>query len=137
MKLTSALPILVVWAAGCGREAARAGAPADVPGRYVYVGADTTAKIAWAARAELLLAPDSSFEFDLRLRLGDEDERESRTGSYSVRADRLVLRDPAKPHEDFALVIRGDSLVLDAGWIAMAALRLVGVPRPVLVKEGR
>jgi hypothetical protein len=133
------LPLLslAVASAACAGESARAGAdvPADLSGMYTFVGADTGAKIPWAVRAELSLA-DSTFQFDLRLRVRDEDERETAEGRYVVEGDRLRLVGSDPQHrQSFEFLIRGDSLVMDAGWVAMAALRLVGVPRPVLVKE--
>jgi hypothetical protein len=131
--LLAAIPAVVV-AAACGREAARADVPSDVTGSYLYVGADTTGAVPWAARAELQLRPDSTFEFDLRVRVQDENERETKIGRYRVDEDRLVLTEAGGKGDGFELSIRGDTLVLDAGWVAMAALRLVGVPRPVLIK---
>ena len=126
------IPTLLV--AACGREAARADVPADVTGSYLYVGADTTGAVPWAARAELQLRPDSTFEFDLRVRVQDENERETKLGRYRINEDRVVLTEPGEEGEGFELSIRGDTLVLEAGWVAMAALRLVGVPRPILIK---
>ena len=129
------LPVAIVGAA-CAGESARAGAnvPADVSGMYTFVGADTSAKIPWAARAELSLAPDSTFQFDLRLRVKAEDERETAQGTYRVEGDRVRLIADQQDGKSFEFLVRGDSLVMDAGWVAMAALRLIGVPRPILVK---
>lgn len=120
--------------AACARESARANVPADLTGTYTFVGVDTTRGVPWAARIELALAQDSTFQFEMRLRVKEDDEQETESGSYRVEGDRLVLVG-ADQKEQFALAIRGDSLVLDAGWVAMAALRLIGVPRPVLIKE--
>jgi hypothetical protein len=125
----------VLLTAACARESARADISTNVAGTYTFVGADTTRGIPWAARIELVLAHDSTFQFDVRLRVKDENEQETKSGSYRIAGDRLVLVGSDRKKEEFGLAIRGDSLVLDAGWVAMAALRLIGVPRPVLVKE--
>jgi hypothetical protein len=126
--------LIALGAMACGREAVPANVPADVSGTYVYVGADTTGRIPWAARAELDLAADSTFEFDLRIHIQDENERETKTGTYRISGDRLLLNVDGKESDDFHLAIRGDSLIFETGWAAMAALRLVGAPRPVLVR---
>ena len=133
MRLAAAVAC-VITATGCGSETSRAAAPGDVTGTYVYVGADTTGRIPWAARAELALAPDSTFAFDLRLQVQDQNERETKTGTYRVDGDRLLLQAEGKETDDFHLSIRGDSLIFGTGWAAMAALRLVGAPRPILVR---
>lgn len=128
---------LAAAAAACTGESARAGGnvPADLTGTYSFVGADTGGRIPWAARAELSLVADSTFQFDLRVHVNTEDERKTAHGTYQVEGDRLRLTSSEghEPHT-FELLIRGDSLVMETGWVAMAALRLVGVPRPVLVK---
>jgi hypothetical protein len=134
IRLTAAA-VCAIAALGCGTETSRANVPADVSGTYVYVGADTTGRIPWAARAELALAPDSTFEFDLRLSVQDENERETKTGTYRVAGDRLVLSADGRESDDFHLAIHGDSLVFGTGSAVMAALRLVGAPRPILVKR--
>lgn len=134
---TKSLAVLVVLAwsvAACGGESARANAPQELPGTYVFVGADTAAKIPWAARAELVLREDSTFQFELRLRVKDENEQGTKAGTYRAQGNRLVLTGQGKDKESFELQIRGDSLVMEAGWVAMAALRMIGVPQPVLVK---
>ncbi|HEX9703681.1 MAG TPA: hypothetical protein VGA20_00350 [Gemmatimonadales bacterium] len=119
----------------CTRESARAEVPENVAGTYTFVGADTTRSVPWAARIELVLAEDSTFQFELRIRVKDEDEQDTKSGTYRIAGDRLVLVGPDQQKQEFELEIRGDSLVLDAGWVAMAALRVIGVPRPVLVRE--
>lgn len=127
----------VLATSACTRESARADVPADITGVYTFAGADTTATIPWAARAELMLHADSTFYFDLRLRVKDEDQRESHAGRYRVEGDRLVLVDADSArgdHPGIGFRIRSDSLVMDANLAMMAALRLIGVPRPVLVR---
>lgn len=129
--------LLLPLAGGCARESARADVPANVAGTYAFVGADTTRNVPWAARIDLALNEDSTFDFELRIRVKDENEQDTKAGTYRVSGNRLVLLGPDRQKEEFELEIRGDSLVLDAGWFAMAALRMIGVPRPVLVKEVR
>jgi hypothetical protein len=138
IAMTRIAGLVLPFAIACAGESARAGGnvPADLTGTYTFVGADTSGTIPWAARAELTLVTDSTFEFDLRVRVKGESERETAHGTYRVEGDRLRLTGSARDHDQtFELLIRGDSLVMDAGWVALAALRLVGVPRPVLVKE--
>ena len=137
ITMTRIAGLVLPLAIACAGESARAGGnvPVDLTGTYTYVGADTSGRIPWAARAELSLATDSTFQFDLRLRIKGESQRETAKGTYRVQGDqlRLLASDP-KGSESFELLIRGDSLVMDVGWGVMAALRLIGVPRPVLVK---
>ncbi|HXF94707.1 MAG TPA: hypothetical protein VNI61_01270 [Gemmatimonadales bacterium] len=125
---------VILLSGACGREAARADLPADLSGTYTYVGADTAALLPWAARADLMLHPDSSFHFELRLRVKDDNQRKTASGTYRVVGDRLVLQsaDTGQGEDAFELRIRGDSLVMEVGWVGMAALRLIGVPQPVL-----
>ena len=127
--------LLLALTAACARESARADVPANVAGTYSFVGADTTRNVPWAARIDLALREDSTFEVEFRIRVKDENEQETKSGTYRVSGNRLVLVGPDRQKEEFELEVRGDSLVLDAGWVAMAALRMLGVPRPVLIKE--
>jgi hypothetical protein len=133
-KSLAVLGAVIATVAACGGESARANTPVDLTGTYTYVGADTTGKIPWAARAELTLRGDSTFHFELRVRVKDEDQQGTKAGRYRVQGDRLLLTAGDRDHDSFELLVRGDSLIMDAGWVAMAALRMIGVPRPVLVK---
>lgn len=132
--LTTAVVVAGLLSAGCARESARADVPEHLSGTYTFVGADTAAKIPWAARVDLTLKDDSTFQLELRIRVKDEDEQDVKAGTYRVERDRLVLMGSGQEREDVEFRIRGDSLVMDAGWVAMAALRFIGVPRPILVK---
>jgi hypothetical protein len=135
MRFAVALLPAVLPLSACARESAHADVPANVAGHYAFVGADTTRNVPWAARIDLVLHPDSTFQFEMRIRVKEENEQNTKAGTYRVDGHRLVLVGPDRQKEEFELEIRGDSLVLDAGWVAMAALRVIGVPRPVLIKE--
>ena len=136
-RLAVALLPVACTLSACARESARADVPANVAGHYAFVGADTTRSVPWAARIDLALHPDSTFQFEMRIRVKEENEQTTKAGTYRVEGHRLVLVGPDRQKEEFELEIRGDSLVLDAGWVAMAALRMIGVPRPVLIREAR
>ena len=124
-----------VVAAGCGRGVERARAErSEVVGDYVYSAAGTTASVPWALRADLFLHDDSTYELIVGLRVKDEDSRETDDGAYVVVGDRLRLVPSGDAHGPHELRVRGDSLILDTDWIAAVGLRLVGMPRPVLVR---
>jgi hypothetical protein len=135
LSVTVIVAAVSVGAAGCGQtvERARAEGP-DLVGAYVYSAAGTTGSVPWALRADLSLNDDSTYQLVVGVRVKDEDTRETDTGVYSVEGDRLRLVPASGGHGIHELRVRGDSLTLEAEWIALAVLRLVGAPRPVLVR---
>ena len=122
-------------AAGCHHTAERAHAEgSDVAGQYTYSAAGTTGSVPWALRADLTLNDDSTYELVFAARVKDEDTRETDDGAYLVEGDRLHLvssSDGDGPHE---LRVQGDSLTLATNGVVALLLRLVGMPRPVLVR---
>jgi hypothetical protein len=137
MRLTLAVALgAASVGAACGRgvDRAQAGVP-DVAGHYVSSAAGTTASVPWALRVDLSLEADSTYELALGLRLKDEDSRETDRGTYRVANDRLRLVSSGESHEGHELHVRGDSLALSTDWVGAVALRLAGLPRPVLVRE--
>ena len=122
-------------AAGCHHTAERAHAEgSDVAGPYTYSAAGTTGSVPWALRADLTLNDDSTYQLVVAIHVKDEDSRETDDGVYLVEGDRLRLVSSSDGHGPHELRVQGDSLTLATDGIVAVVLRLVGMPRPVLVR---
>jgi hypothetical protein len=91
--------------------------------------------------ASLELTSDGRYELITDSEIGDDRDRDVDRGRYMVR-DGIVLLDhddDGRIDEDKAhrLEIRGDSLRADVPWAASAAMRVAGMPKPILVRRDR
>ncbi|MFN8582060.1 MAG: hypothetical protein U0163_13945 [Gemmatimonadaceae bacterium] len=126
----------VVSITACGRESAFAQTLHDrsVKGKYVYAGKGSTASIPWTFDAVLKLDGHGTYDLDVKVNIKDDHDTDTDHGQYRVDGERLVL-DPGHGGEHHELVIRGDSLIADTGWKGDVILRMVGVPKPIFVKQ--
>jgi hypothetical protein len=134
--LALAAPLLVLPFAGCGENSAFAQSmrARSVKGTYAYGGSGTTMTIPWRFDAKLQLDGRGKYTLDFDVEVKDDKDRDTDYGTYRVDGDRLYL-DGDGGGDDHELVIRGDSLIADTGWKGALALRMVGVPKPIFIKE--
>ncbi len=130
------LAALVTSASACGHDStiAKAFRNRSVKGRYVYAGSGRTVTIPWRFNAALALDGRGKYALDVDVAVRGEGDRNTSYGTYAVDNDRLRLSSD-RGGETHELVIRGDSLVAETDVGGSVILRLVGVPKPVFVRE--
>ena len=115
--------------------------PRDLPGTYEYHATGRALGHNWSFNAALELTRDGRYELATDTDIGGDQDHDVDRGSYIVR-DGVVLLDhddDGRVDEDKAhrLEIRGDSLRADVPWGASAAMRVAGLPKPILVRRDR
>jgi hypothetical protein len=135
-SLALVAPLLILPFAGCGEKSAfgQSMRMRAVKGTYAYGGRGSTVSIPWRFDAKLQLDGRGKYALDVDVEVKDDKDRDTDYGTYRVEGDKLYLDDDGNG-DDHELVIRGDSLIADTGWQSSLALRLVGVPKPIFVKE--
>jgi hypothetical protein len=115
--------------------------PRDLPGTYEYQANGRAFGHNWSFQATLELTGDGRYELTTDADIGSDQDHDVDRGSYMVRNGIVLLdnNDDGRIEEDKAhrLEIRGDSLRADVSWGASAAMRLAGLPRPILVRRDR
>ena len=115
--------------------------PRDLPGTYEYHATGRALGHNWSFNAALELARDGRYELAIDSDIGGDRDHDVDRGRYIVRHGAVLLDDDddGRIEEDKAhrLEIRGDSLRADVSWGATAAMRLVGLPGPILVRRDR
>ena len=136
LALLLSLAALVTSAAACGHDStfARSIRNRSVKGRYVYAGSGRTVTIPWRFNAALDLDGRGKYALDVDIAVRGEGDRNTSYGTYSVDNQRLTLS-AQRGGESHELVIRGDSLVAETDVGGSVLLRMVGVPKPVFVRE--
>jgi hypothetical protein len=115
--------------------------PGDLPGKYEYQAAGRAFGHAWTFSASLELTADGQYELTTDADIGGDTDHDVDRGSYMVRDGVVLLDDDDDGRVDevkaHRLEIRGDSLRADLPWGANAAMRLAGMPKPILVRRDR
>jgi hypothetical protein len=115
--------------------------PRDLPGTYEYSATGRAFGHNWSFHAALELTRDGRYELTTDSDIGSDQDRDVDHGRYIVRNGAVLLDDDddGRIDEDKAhrLEIRGDSLLADVSWGATAAMRLAGLPKPILVRRDR
>lgn len=115
--------------------------PRDLPGTYEYNATGRAFGHNWSFQATLELTRDGRYELVTDADFGGDDDHDVDRGRYIVRNGAVLLDDDddGRIDEDNAhrLEIRGDSLRADVPWGASAAMRLAGLPKPILVRRDR
>lgn len=115
--------------------------PRSLPGTYEYEAAGRALGHPWAFHVELELRRDGTYQMVTNSELNGETDRDTNRGRYIVR-DGIVLlahdgEDRVNADNAHRLDIRGDSLRAQMPWVAGAALRIAGAPKPILVRRDR
>lgn len=128
--------LLALPATACGRELALAKTlhERSLKGQYAYRGEGSTATIPWNFSALLSLDGKGSYDLTVDVTVKDDPDHDVDHGAYTVDGDHLTL-DPDKHGEGHDFLIRGDSLIAETGWKGDAVLRMLGVPKPIFVKQ--
>ncbi len=112
----------------------------DLPGNE-YRAVGRASRHSWSFHASLELTRDGRYELITDSQFGDDRDRDVDRGRFVVRSGAVLLDDDddGRVDEDKAhrLDIRGDSLRADVSWGASAAMRLAGLPKPILVRRDR
>lgn len=115
--------------------------PRDLPGTYEYQATGRAFGHSWSFSASLELTRDGQYELITDADIGSDRDHDVDRGRYIVRDGAVLLDndDDGRIEEDKAhrLEIRGDSLRADLAWGANAAMRLAGLPKPILVRRDR
>jgi hypothetical protein len=115
--------------------------PRDLPGTYEYDATGRAFGHTWSFHAALELTRDGRYELTTDSDIGGDRDRDVNRGRYIVRDGRVLLDHGDAGHVDedktHRLEIRGDSLRADVPWGATAAMRLAGLPKPILVRRDR
>ena len=115
--------------------------PRSLPGTYEYDAAGRAFGHPWAFHVALELRRDGTYQMVTDSEIKGERDRDTDRGRYIVRDDVVLLShddgdrvDAEKAHR---LDIQGESLRAHMPWVAGAALRLAGAPKPILVRRDR
>lgn len=115
--------------------------PRNLPGTYEYDAAGHAFGHPWAFHVALELRRDGTYQMVTESEIKGERDRDTDRGRYIVRDDVVLLShddgDRVNADEAHRLDIRGDSLRAHMPWVAGAALRLAGAPKPILVRRDR
>jgi hypothetical protein len=115
--------------------------PRSLPGTYEYDAAGRAFGHPWAFHVELELRRDGTYEMVTDSEIKGERDRDTDRGRYIVRDDVVLLShddsDRVNAEKAHRLDIHGDSLRAQMPWVAGAALRLAGAPKPILVRRDR
>ena len=115
--------------------------PRTLPGTYEYDAAGRAFGHPWAFHVALELRRDGTYQMVTDSDIKGERDRDTDRGRYIVRDDVVLLShddgDRVNADEAHRLDIRGDSLRAQMPWVAGAALRLAGAPKPILVRRDR
>jgi hypothetical protein len=115
--------------------------PRSLPGMYEYEAAGRAFGHPWAFHVELELRRDGTYQMVTDSDLNGETDRDTNRGRYIVRDDVVLLahdnEDRVNADNAHRLEIHGDSLRADMPWVAGAALRIAGAPKPILVRRDR
>ena len=115
--------------------------PRSLPGVYEYDAAGRAFGHPWSFHVALELRRDGTYQMITDSNIDGDRDRDTNRGRYIVRDDVLLLAhhdsDRVNNDEAHRLDIRGDSLRAHMPWVASAALRLAGAPKPILVRRDR
>jgi hypothetical protein len=115
--------------------------PRSLPGTYEYDAAGSAFGHPWAFHVALELRRDGTYQMVTDSDIKGERDRDTDRGRYIVRDDVVLLShddaDRVNAEKAHRLDIRGDSLRAQMPWVAGAALRLAGAPKPILVRRDR
>jgi hypothetical protein len=115
--------------------------PRSLPGVYEYDAAGRAFGHPWSFHVALELRRDGTYQMITDSDIDGDRDRDTNRGRYIVRDDVLLLAhhdsDRVNNDEAHRLDIRGDSLRAHMPWVASAALRLAGAPKPILVRRDR
>ena len=115
--------------------------PRTLPGTYEYDAAGRAFGHPWAFHVALELRRDGTYQMVTDSDIKGERDRDTDRGRYIVRDDVVLLShddgDRVNADEAHRLDIRGDSLRAQMPWVAGAALRIAGAPKPILVRRDR
>jgi len=115
--------------------------PRELPGTYEYQATGRAFGHSWSFHATLELTRDGHYELITDSEIGSDKDHDVDRGRYIVRNGAVLLDDDddGRIDEDNAhrLEIHGDSLRADVSWSASAAMRLAGLPKPILVRRDR
>jgi hypothetical protein len=115
--------------------------PRSLPGTYEYDAAGNAFGHPWAFHVALELRRDGTYQMVTDSDIKGERDRDTDRGRYIVRDDVVLLShddaDRVNAEKAHRLDIRGDSLRAQMPWVAGAALRLAGAPKPILVRRDR
>ena len=115
--------------------------PRSLPGTYEYEAAGRALGHPWAFHVELELRRDGTYQMVTDSDINGDTDRDTNRGRYIVRDDVVLLAHDNEERVDddnaHRLDIRGDSLRAHMPWVAGAALRIAGAPKPILVRRDR
>jgi len=114
--------------------------PRTLPGTYEYDAAGRAFGHPWSFNMVLELRRDATYEMITKTDIDGDRDTNTHRGRYIVRDNAVLLahddRDRVDEGETHRLEIRGDSLRAQMPWVANAALRAAGAPKPILVRRG-
>lgn len=115
--------------------------PRDLPGTYEYNATGRAFGHDWSFQATLELTSDGRYELVTDADIGSDQDHDVDRGQYIVRNGAVLLDDDddgrIEENKAHRLEILGDSLRADISWGASAAMRLAGLPKPILVRRDR
>ena len=115
--------------------------PRSLPGVYEYDAGGRAFGHPWSFHVALELRRDGTYQMITDSDIDGDRDRDTDRGRYIVSDNVLLLDhdDGERVNADKAhrLDIRGDSLRAHMPWVASAALRLAGAPKPILVRRDR
>jgi len=128
---------VVALTSACGHDSsiAKSWRNHSVKGRYVYAGEGRTLTLPWRFNASLDLDGRGQYALDVDVRVRGEGDRNTSYGTYSVDDGVLRLADDRGRGEAHELRIRGDSLVAETEIGGAVILHMVGIPKPVFVRQ--
>jgi hypothetical protein len=131
--------VLVTIVAACRGSSDGDPIPRTLPGVYEYEAAGRALGHPWSFNMALELRRDGTYEMLTKSDIDGDRDTNTHRGRYIVRDNVVLLAhdeaDPVDESETHRLDIRGDSLRADMPWVANAALRVVGAPKPILVRR--
>jgi hypothetical protein len=112
--------------------------PRTLPGVYEYDAAGRAFGHPWSFNMALELRRDGTYEMLTKADIDGDRDTNTHRGRYIVRDNVVLLAhdgDRVDEGEAHRLEIRGDSLRAEMPWVANAALRAAGAPKPILVRR--
>jgi hypothetical protein len=133
--------VLVTVVAACRGSSEGDPIPRTLPGVYEYDAAGRAFGHPWSFNMALELRRDGTYEMVTKSDIDGDRDTNTHRGRYIVRDNVVLLahddRDRVDEDETHQLEIRGDSLRAQMPWVANAALRAAGAPKPILVRRDR